>query len=154
MLVTWQKKDNLVVQYEDVHAKTYIFTHIFQKCHLQELFTRSLELSVLIAHAQCNNVELSLYFFIAFAYKPAAFSSLFLKLVLCIPAWIVLSRIILGRQGVCMYIPNLDTFPILRQHIFGLSDPPNHSMPKHIFNPITAMGFSAMFTFQLDNNKR
>ena len=73
-----------------------------------------------VAHAQCNNVELSLYFFIAFAYKPAAFSSLFLKLVLCIPAWNVLSRIILERQGVCMYIPNLGTIPILRQHILGL----------------------------------
>ena len=27
-------------------------------------------------------------------------------------------------------------------------------MPERIFNPITAMGFSAMFTFQLDNTKR
>ena len=25
---------------------------------------------------------------------------------------------------------------------------------ERIYNPITAMGFSAMFTFQLDNNKR
>ena len=25
--------------------------------------------------------------------------------------------------------------------------------PKGIYNPITAMGFSAMFTFQLDNTK-
>ena len=25
---------------------------------------------------------------------------------------------------------------------------------EHIYNPITAMGFSAMFTFQLDNTKR
>jgi hypothetical protein len=25
---------------------------------------------------------------------------------------------------------------------------------KRIYNPITAMGFSAMFTFQLDNTKR
>jgi hypothetical protein len=24
-------------------------------------------------------------------------------------------------------------------------------MPERIYNPITAMGFSAMFTFQLDN---
>ena len=28
------------------------------------------------------------------------------------------------------------------------------SKPEHIYNPITAMGFSAMFTFQLDNTKR
>ena len=28
------------------------------------------------------------------------------------------------------------------------------SMPERIYNPITAMGFSAMFTFQLDNTKR
>jgi hypothetical protein len=26
--------------------------------------------------------------------------------------------------------------------------------PKRIYNPITAMGFSAIFTFQLDNIKR
>ena len=26
--------------------------------------------------------------------------------------------------------------------------------PEHIYNPITAMGFSAIFTFQLDNTKR
>ena len=26
--------------------------------------------------------------------------------------------------------------------------------PEPIYNPITAMGFSAMFTFQLDNTKR
>ena len=25
---------------------------------------------------------------------------------------------------------------------------------EHIYNPITTMGFSAMFTFQLDNTKR
>ena len=28
------------------------------------------------------------------------------------------------------------------------------TMPEHIYNPITAMGFSAMFTFQLDNTKK
>ena len=27
-------------------------------------------------------------------------------------------------------------------------------MTERIYNPITAMGFSAMFTFQLDNTKR
>ena len=27
-------------------------------------------------------------------------------------------------------------------------------LPEHIYNPITVMGFSAMFTFQLDNTKR
>jgi hypothetical protein len=27
-------------------------------------------------------------------------------------------------------------------------------MPERIYDPITAMGFSAMFTFQLDNTKR
>ena len=27
-------------------------------------------------------------------------------------------------------------------------------VPECIYNPITAMGFSAMFTFQLDNTKR
>ena len=27
-------------------------------------------------------------------------------------------------------------------------------MPERIYNPIMAMGFSAMFTFQLDNTKR
>ena len=27
-------------------------------------------------------------------------------------------------------------------------------MPERIYNPITAMGFSAMFIFQLDNTKR
>ena len=27
------------------------------------------------------------------------------------------------------------------------------TMPEHIYNPITAMGFLAMFTFQLDNTK-
>ena len=26
--------------------------------------------------------------------------------------------------------------------------------PERIYNPITAMGFSAMFTFQLDNSKK
>ena len=30
----------------------------------------------------------------------------------------------------------------------------NVSKPERIYNPITAMGFSAMFTFQLDNTKR
>ena len=29
-----------------------------------------------------------------------------------------------------------------------------NSMPESIYNPITAMGFLAMFTFQLDNTKR
>ena len=28
------------------------------------------------------------------------------------------------------------------------------TMPERIYNPITAMGFSATFTFQLDNTKR
>ena len=28
------------------------------------------------------------------------------------------------------------------------------SLPERIYNPITAMGFSPMFTFQLDNTKR
>ena len=28
------------------------------------------------------------------------------------------------------------------------------SLPERIYNPITAMGFSAMFTFQLDNTKK
>ena len=28
------------------------------------------------------------------------------------------------------------------------------SLLERIYNPITAMGFSAMFTFQLDNTKR
>ena len=28
------------------------------------------------------------------------------------------------------------------------------SRPQRIYNPITAIGFSAMFTFQLDNTKR
>ena len=28
------------------------------------------------------------------------------------------------------------------------------SQPQRIYNPIMAMGFSAMFTFQLDNTKR
>ena len=27
------------------------------------------------------------------------------------------------------------------------------AMPESIYNPITAMGFSAMFTFQADNTK-
>ena len=27
-------------------------------------------------------------------------------------------------------------------------------VPERIYNPITAMGFLAMFTFQLDNTKR
>ena len=27
-----------------------------------------------------------------------------------------------------------------------------HILPERIYNPITAMGFSAMLTFQLDNN--
>ena len=27
-------------------------------------------------------------------------------------------------------------------------------LPECVYNPITAMGFSAMFTFQLDNTKR
>ena len=30
----------------------------------------------------------------------------------------------------------------------------NETMLERIYNPITAMGFSAMFTFQLDNTKR
>ena len=28
------------------------------------------------------------------------------------------------------------------------------SVPERIYNPITAMGSSAMFTFQLDNTKK
>ena len=28
------------------------------------------------------------------------------------------------------------------------------SLPEHIYNPIMAMVFSAMLTFQLDNNKK
>jgi hypothetical protein len=30
----------------------------------------------------------------------------------------------------------------------------NLTKPERIYNPITAMGFSAMFTFQLNNTKR
>ena len=30
----------------------------------------------------------------------------------------------------------------------------NEAKPERIYNPITAMGFSAMFTFQLLNTKR
>ena len=30
----------------------------------------------------------------------------------------------------------------------------NLPLPERIYNPITAMGFSAMFTFQVDNTKR
>ena len=29
-----------------------------------------------------------------------------------------------------------------------------NTMPKRIYNPIKAIGFLAMFTFQLDNTKR
>ena len=36
----------------------------------------------------------------------------------------------------------------------GLADEPKYLLPERIYNPITAMGFSAMFTFQLDNTKR
>ena len=28
-----------------------------------------------------------------------------------------------------------------------------HKLPERIYNPITAIGFSAMFAFQLDNSK-
>ena len=36
-----------------------------------------------------------------------------------------------------------------------LNDMPGQLIkPKRIYNPITAMGFSAMFTFQLGNTKR
>jgi hypothetical protein len=31
---------------------------------------------------------------------------------------------------------------------------PDVALPERIYNPITSMGFSAMFTFQLDNTKR
>ena len=37
---------------------------------------------------------------------------------------------------------------IVRHHLWMFP-----MVPKHIDNPITAMGFSAMFTFQLDNTK-
>ena len=37
-------------------------------------------------------------------------------------------------------------------HLF--KPPSDLTVPKRIYNPITAMGFSAMFTFQLDNTKR
>ena len=30
----------------------------------------------------------------------------------------------------------------------------SQDLPERIYNPITAMGFSVMFTFQLDNTKR
>ena len=30
----------------------------------------------------------------------------------------------------------------------------SRAFPEHIYNPITPMGFSTMFTFQLDNNCR
>ena len=30
---------------------------------------------------------------------------------------------------------------------------PGKTMPERIYNPIMAIGFSAMFTFQLDNTK-
>ena len=39
--------------------------------------------------------------------------------------------------------------------LFGLTSYilPLLTLPERIYNPITAMGFSAMFTFQLDNTK-
>ena len=47
------------------------------------------------------------------------------------------------------------TFKIQGQFKFGASNISGSvALPKHIYNPITAMGFSAMFTFQLNNTKR
>ena len=43
---------------------------------------------------------------------------------------------------------------LLRLHIVVKVRSTRQSMPERIYNPITAMGFSAMFTFQLDNAKR
>ena len=40
---------------------------------------------------------------------------------------------------------------VWKKYLDQLQSPP---MPERIYNPITAMGFSAMFTFQLDNTKR
>ena len=37
---------------------------------------------------------------------------------------------------------------------FVLANILNMTVPKRIYNPIMAMGFAAMFTFQLDNTKR
>ena len=38
--------------------------------------------------------------------------------------------------------------------LFSVYSYDQKTLPERIYNPITAMGFSAMFTFQLDNTKR
>ena len=43
---------------------------------------------------------------------------------------------------------------LLRLHIVVKVRSTRQSMPERINNPIMAMGFSAVFTFQLDNTKR
>ena len=45
-------------------------------------------------------------------------------------------------------------FQMKLNRMLTLIGPCGPSMPERIYNPITAMGFSAMFTFQLDNTKR
>ena len=37
---------------------------------------------------------------------------------------------------------------------WGYQDICRPTVPERVYNPITAMGFLAMFTFQLDNTKR
>ena len=68
---------------------------------------------------------------------------------------ILIERIENGRE-----IPGLRDSLVQIMHDYQLQVTINFQLntnkykPEHIYNPITAMGFSAMFTFQLDNTKR
>ena len=39
-------------------------------------------------------------------------------------------------------------------NVFLMYEASSGEEPKHIYNPITAMGFLKMFAFQLENTKR
>ena len=52
------------------------------------------------------------------------------------------------------FFTNLSACKQLSTSFEIVSKTSNDVKPERIYNPIMAMGFSAMFTFQLDNNKR
>jgi hypothetical protein len=46
------------------------------------------------------------------------------------------------------------SFDLVEQYLLILWSSIPLTLPERIYNPITAMGFSAMFIFQLNNTKR
>ena len=65
-------------------------------------------------------------------------------------AWSIMSRCIIMEDGFRKSLASLTDLNFLNWMLVNFLI----RLPERIYNPIRAMGFSEMFTFQLDNTKR